>query len=152
MTDPQNPNQPPAYGEQPTPPAYPQPTPPPYPQSAPPAYGAAVYQAGVDGPVPVPGRTLGIVAFVLSFFMQLFGLILGIVALVQSRKAGQKNGFALAAIIISSVLMVVGIIIGIVFLTYFANLANEVAQNCGPGGSGFVDVWGQQVPCSEVTQ
>ena len=61
---------------------------------------------------PQPGRTLGIVAFVLSFFAQLIGLILGIVALVQSKRAGQKNGWAVAAIIISSVLMVIGIIFG----------------------------------------
>lgn len=145
MTDPQNPNQPPAYGENPPPPY----SPPSYPQSAPPAYGAPVYQAGTGA--PVPGRTLGIVAFVLSFFAQLFGLILGIVAFVQSRKAGQKNGFALAAIIISSVLLVVGIVIAIVFFTYSVNLASDVARNCAPGGSGFVEVWGQQVPCSEVT-
>ena len=72
MTDPQNPNQPPAYGENPPPPY----SPPSYPQSAPPAYGAPVYQAGTGA--PVPGRTLGIVAFVLSFFAQLFGLILGL--------------------------------------------------------------------------
>ena len=45
---------------------------------------------------------MGIVAFILSFFVQLVALILGIIALVQSRKAGHKNGWAVAAIIISS--------------------------------------------------
>ena len=70
------------------------------------AYPAAPPPTGqyAAPPPAAPGRTLGIVAFILSFFIALVGLILGIVALVQSRKAGQKNGFALAAIIISAVL------------------------------------------------
>ncbi len=41
----------------------------------------------------------------LSFFVQLVALILGIVALVQSRKAGAKNGFAVAAIICIVILL-----------------------------------------------
>src|SRR4029078_10914262 len=58
--------------------------------SAPPAsYGAPATQT-------IPGRTLGLLAVVLSFFTGIIALILGIVALVQSRKAGQKNGWAVA--------------------------------------------------------
>ena len=117
MTDPQNPDvpvPPPGYGSPPpapTPPAYGQP---PYGQPAQPAYAAAPpapYGAPAAGPT-IPGKTMGIVAFILSFFIQLVALILGIVALVQSRKAGHKNGWAVAAIIISSVLLVVSIIVG----------------------------------------
>ncbi len=55
-------------------------------------------------PIPVtenPGKTLGIAAFILAFFCSIVGLILGIVALRKSKKVGQSNGFALAAIIIS---------------------------------------------------
>ena len=50
-----------------------------------------------------PGRTLGIVGFVLSFvgFLDVAGLIISIVAMVKSRRAGHKNGFALAGVIIS---------------------------------------------------
>lgn len=138
-----DPNQPPAYSP---PPAYGQA----------PAYGQSQYGAAPPAPYgqpatgPVPGKTLGIVAFVLSFFMQLIALILGIVALVQSRKAGVKNGFALAAIIISSVLLVVGIIVAIVLVASFSNLANEIVQECSAGGSGIVHVWGQPVPCDEI--
>src|SRR5687768_10101279 len=111
MTDPQNPAQPtpPENGSvPPAPPAHSAD------QSAAPAYGApqgapgpqsypsappATY--GAPAQATIPGRTMGIVAFILSFFVQLIALILGIVALVQSKKAGHKNGWALAAIIIS---------------------------------------------------
>ena len=56
---------------------------------------------------------MGIVALILSFFVQLVALILGIVALVQSRKAGSQERLRrVSAIIISSVLIVVGIIVG----------------------------------------
>lgn len=114
-----------------TPPAYEAPA---YAAPAAPAYGsapAAPYGAPVQP--AVPGKTLGIVAFVLSFFAQLIALILGIVALVQSRKAGQKNGFALAAIIISAVLMVVGVIVAIVLITAGLGAVNELCQGMPAG-------------------
>ncbi|WP_426324601.1 DUF4190 domain-containing protein [Microbacterium sp. E-13] len=149
MTDPQNPaaSEPPQPASQPAAPpppddvtASPAPAPGGYPAAppsypaAPPAYGAApgaAYGAPAEG--PVPGKTLGIVAFILSFFVQLVALILGIIALVQSRKAGVKNGWALAAIIISAVLIVVGIIVTIVVLTaVFGGLAAACSE-LGPG-------------------
>lgn len=62
---------------------------------------------------------MGIVAFILSlfitfFFVQSVGLVLGIVALVQSKKAGHSNRWAVAAIITSAVLMLITIIVAIV--------------------------------------
>ena len=142
MTDPQNPNQPPAYGENPPPPY----SPPSYPQSAPPAYGAPVYQAGTGA--PVPGRTLGIVAFVLSFFAQLFGLILGIVALVQSKKAGRGNGFAIAAIIIGAISVVVGLIVTFAVIVPSLN----AATTCLNDPTAVVQVWGVDLSCQEVLE
>ena len=121
MTDP---NQPADPSSTPPPPA---PAPQqPYAAAPPPAYAPPAEQT-------VPGKTLGIVAFVLSFFMQLIALILGIVALVQSRKAGQKNGFALAAIIISAVLMVIGIIVGIILLVAFGAGMAALCDGVPPG-------------------
>jgi hypothetical protein len=38
-----------------------------------------------------PGRTLGVVALVLSFFLQIPGLIMGIIAWVWSNKVGRSN-------------------------------------------------------------
>ena len=150
MTDPQNPAEPapPAGTPVPPPPAYtPEPTAPAgYPQQ-PPAYDQQPYPAasypaapppayGAPATATVPGRTMGIVAFILSFFVQLVALILGIIALVQSRKAGHKNGWAVAAIIISSVLMVIGIIVGIFIVIGLGAAAAEYARLCAELGPG----------------
>lgn len=148
MTDPQNPT-PPAY----EPPAYQQPA---YQQSAAPAYAAPAYPAtGYDAPgAPIPGRTMGIVAFILSFFMQPVALILGIIALVQSKKAGHKNGFAVAAIIISSVLLVVGIIVAIALFAWFgtaaADLTTQLQACLDNGGTGTVEINGITMSCEEL--
>lgn len=65
-----------------------------------------------------PGKTMGIVAFIMSLFVtffliQIVALILGIVALVRSKKVGYSNRWAVAAIIISAVLMVLTIVVAI---------------------------------------
>lgn len=153
MTDPQNPSQPtPAASGMPTPPppataseqAPPAPT-----YSAPPAaqpYAAAPPAYGAPANATVPGRTMGIVAFALSFFFQLVALILGIIALVQSRKAGAKNGWALAAIIISSVLIVVGIIVAIVIFAVVVPAATaEFLRLCAEYGNGVHEIGGTTV-------
>lgn len=98
----------------------------PYASAPPPAYGPPAQQT-------VPGKTLGIVAFVLSFFMQIVALVLGIVALVQSRKTGHKNGFALAAIIISAVLFVIGVIVAIAIITISLGAVAAACADLGPG-------------------
>jgi len=124
-------------------PAYPAPSA--YPPSA--GYPAAPPPAGqyAAPPPATPGRTLGIVALILSFFMSLVGLILGIIALVQSRKAGQKNGFALAAIIVGAVLTVVGIIVTIAILSALGAAAAEYARLCAEYGSGTHTISGVDV-------
>ncbi|MFF1574230.1 DUF4190 domain-containing protein [Leifsonia sp. NPDC058292] len=85
-------------------------------------------------PPVVPGRGLGIAAFVLSFFIvaNFFGLILGIVALVQSKRAGHGNGFALAAIIISAV----GVALTILVLSLVIPAFVDAAQTCARLGDG----------------
>jgi hypothetical protein len=82
---------------------------------------------------PVPGKTLGIVAFVVSFFLSLVGLVLGIVALVQSRKAGVKNGWAVAAIIVGAVLLVLSIILTIVIVSIVVGGLAAACAELGPG-------------------
>ncbi|AUG30229.1 DUF4190 domain-containing protein [Microbacterium hominis] len=125
------------------------PTPPSAPPVAPPAYQAAPAYAGPPAPgAPVPGRTLGIVAFVVAIFFNIIGLILGIVALVQSRKAGVKNGWAVAAIIVGAVLAVVGVIVGIILVAVFANAAGDLIQFCANNPSGVYEVNGQTVTCN----
>ncbi|WP_243076800.1 DUF4190 domain-containing protein [Microbacterium sp. SS28] len=161
-TPPPDGTQPPAYTPPPEgaqPPAY----------TPPPAYGAPAagspYSSYAAAPPPAgqyaappttsrPGRTLGIVAFVLSFFAQVIAIVLGIVALVQSRKAGEKNGFAVAAIIISSVLIVVGIILAIVIIAIIipqaAQLTQEILRQCQELGPGIHEIGGVPVDCSDV--
>ncbi|MEO6109832.1 MAG: DUF4190 domain-containing protein [Candidatus Saccharimonadales bacterium] len=56
-----------------------------------------------------PGKTLGIVGFILSFVSSLAGLIVSIIALSKSKRAGFTNGLALAGIVIGSVMTVIGI-------------------------------------------
>ena len=95
----------------------------------PPAPAAPAYAAT---PAAVPGKTLGIVALVLSFFFQLIALILGIVALSQSRKAGAKNTPALVAIILSIVFGIIWIVtVGGLIAAGGALLAQ--CQDLGPG-------------------
>ncbi|WP_439594020.1 DUF4190 domain-containing protein [Microbacterium sp.] len=152
MTDP---NTPPAPDAGSTPPAY---APPPAAPaaSAAPAYSAAPPAYGAPAQQPVPGRALGIAAFVVSIFFSLVGLIMGIVALVQSRKAGQKNGWAVAAIIVGSILFVISIIVGILAVVAFgaaAEFASEALRACqAVDFEGTVTVSGVEVACSSLSR
>jgi hypothetical protein len=98
--------------------------------SQPPAY------AGNTAVAENPGKTLGIVALIAAFFISLLGLILGIVALNQSKKAGFKNGPAKAAIIVSIVMMVLGVILAIVLVTVLGGAAAQFAEMCAELGAG----------------
>jgi hypothetical protein len=150
---------PPPDGGQPRPdgsqpPAY---SPPPaYSAAPPPAYSAAPPPSPqYSAPPPSqPGKTLGIVAFVLSILMPFIGLILGIVALVQSKRVGQKNGWAVAAIIVGSVLIVLGIIVTVliiaVFLPQAAQLTQEILEQCRELGPGIHEINGVPVNCSDI--
>ena len=136
------PAQPTAEPAQPAAPAAPSYSAPAY--SAAPAYDPAAY--GTAPGAPVPGKTMGIVAFVLSFFAQLIALILGIVALVQSKKAGRSNGFAIAAIIIGALALIVGILL--VFAVVIPSL--NAATTCLNDPTGTATMWGVNLPCEEV--
>lgn len=62
-------------------------------------------------PAPVvPGKTLGIVALIVTFFFSIVGLILGIVARNQSKAAGVENTPAKVAIILGIIFTVLSII------------------------------------------
>ena len=124
--------------------------PPPAPP-VPPAPPAAAYAGAAAAPVN-PGKTMGIVALVLSILpFQLIGIILGFVALGQSKKAGQKNGFAIAAIIVGFILLALGLIFvlagGAIFGALFAPLFGGLAQVCAELGSGVWEVDGVTYTC-----
>lgn len=104
---------------------------PPQPPTQPPYYGPP--QNG-----DFPGRTLGIVGLVLSFFTTLVGLIVSAIALSQSKKAGYKNGPALAGVIIGSVLsglVVIFIVVSILISVTTSLAVIGVAAGAGGGAS-----------------
>jgi len=95
----------------------------------------AASPAPASSPAPVenPGKTLGIVGLVLSILgFNVIALIISILGLSKSKKAGQGNGFALAGIIISSLSIVVLIIVIIVTVLLGASLVGQCAD-LGPG-------------------
>lgn len=109
-----------------------------------------------DAPVPAPaspapanpGKTLGVIALVLSILpFQLIGVIMGFVALNQSKKAGQKNGFAVAAIIIGIIGLVIGLIVAISIAAGGAALFGGLGQVCAELGSGVWEVDGITYTC-----
>jgi hypothetical protein len=131
-----------------------QPTPPPSQQpgyGAAPSYGSSPAAGGTpSAPVKAPpgtdfpGKTLGIVGLILAILIPLVGLILSIVARVQSKKAGYKNSLATAGIIVGAVLIAIYIIIWIIAAIAIAGV---VAQ-CGDLGPGVHYVNGVTITCS----
>jgi hypothetical protein len=92
-------------------------------------------------PVSAPGKTLGIVGLVFAFLFPLLGLILSIVAKVQSRGAGVKNTPSTVGIVLSIVFMVGYILI---IVTVFGSLF----AGCAQLGPGVHDVNGVTLTCS----
>lgn len=83
-----------------------------------------------------PGKTLGILSIVFAFLFSIVGLILGIVGLNQSKKAGYKNNTAIVGIILSAIMIVVlPLFIMIIFIS------GSVLQKCSELGPGthFID-------------
>lgn len=116
-----------------------------------PQYGAP--QAGApsySAPGQDPGKTMGIVGLVLSFLgcLSIVGLILSIVAFNKSKKAGYKNGLALAGIIVGAIVLVLTIIGSIVFFSTVGAVTQEVLDACSGVPSGtVVEVRGEPVTC-----
>ncbi len=73
-----------------------------------------------------PGKTLGIIGLVLAFVSSLLGMIISIIALSKSKKAGYKNTPALLGIIVGSVLF----LLSAVFLVWFVSHAISTSSAC----------------------
>ena len=106
---------------------------------APPPYGAP----GSAPPSDYPGKTLGIVGLVLSFFTALIGLIVSAVALRQSKKAGYKNTPALAGVIIGGLATLLFLIVATVAIVGAAT----VIQRCSELGPGVHRVGDTTITC-----
>jgi len=97
------------------------------PMMAQPMGAPAPMTAAVD-----PGKGMGIASLILAFFAPLIGLILGIIARGKSKKAGHKNGLALAGIIISCISMVISTIVIIIVVAAGASVVAK-CKDLGPG-------------------
>lgn len=82
-------------------------------------------------PTNYPGRTLGIIGFVLAFLVSLPGIIVSAVALHESRSAGQKNPFAVAGLAVSitlTVLSILSVILAFVILAMVWNTCSTLGN------------------------
>jgi hypothetical protein len=75
-----------------------------------------------------PGRTLGVVALVLSFFLQIPALIMGIIAWAWSNKVNQSNVPAKVAVAVSATLMVLGILALVGWTALLVSLGSEFGE------------------------
>ncbi|MFJ6001516.1 hypothetical protein [Arthrobacter sp. NPDC092385] len=140
---------PPQYGQQSASP-YGQQSASPYGQQGQYGSGAGNYpgQQGYQGqPAENPGRTLGIVGFILAIVLPPVGLIISIIAFVKSRRAKMGNGFALAGIIIG-VLFTIGLAILIIGFIALIPAFTELAELCQGVPSGTeVEFQGTTTTC-----
>jgi len=108
-----------------------------------PGYGPDPY-APSAAPVAVdPGRTLGIVGLVLSFVAALVGVVVSAIALRTSRRAGFKNGFALAGVIVGGAVTLVWVVV----IAVGGVALGGVAATCSELGPGTHTVEGVTYTC-----
>lgn len=81
---------------------------------------------------PARFNTLAIVAFIVVFLSNLIGLILGIIALVQVNKTGERGrGLAIAAIVIGAVVTIAAIVIVVFYPNLISSLATYTSSSSG---------------------
>jgi hypothetical protein len=108
--------------------AQPAPTPQPV-QAQQPAYAPA--NTATQQPVNNPGKTLIIIGFIMSFvFLAPIGLVLSIIGVVKSKKAGAKYGLGIAGIVLNifSLIMMFLIWINVASYSGLIDKANESYQ------------------------
>ncbi len=116
-------------------------------------YGYQAYQA----PAPQPGKTMGIIGLILSclFFVpyaSLVGVILSIVAFVQSRKARMSNGPALAGIIVGAVVFLLTVLATVALFFFAVDTASTIYDVCTEQGAGTVFVDGERIDCGDFVE
>lgn len=97
---------------------------------------AVTAESALSGKPEYPGQTLGLVALVLSFFMQIPALILGILAWVWSNRAGVSNVPAKVAVAVSATLMVIGTLVLIGWIVLVVSTLGEFGDMDGFGRMG----------------
>ena len=79
--------------------------------------------AGYAAPIEDPGKTLGIVGFVLAFVFAIAGIVVSAIARKKSKEAGFDNQLAKWGLILSIIFTVLGAIGWVVYIIAFAALA-----------------------------
>jgi hypothetical protein len=97
---------------------------------------AVTTESALSGKPEYPGQTLGLVALVLSFFMQVPALILGILAWVWSNRAGVSNVPAKVAVAVSSTLIVIGTLVLVGWIVLLASTIGQFGDMDGFGRMG----------------
>ncbi len=100
-------------------------------------------------PAPAnPGTTMGIISLVLSIIgLHVVGIILGFVALSQSKRVGQSNGFALAGVIVGFVLLALSIVVIGLAMSGGVAFWGFITEACRDLGSGVWVVDGITYSC-----
>ncbi|MDQ7877438.1 hypothetical protein Q9R08_05550 [Microbacterium sp. QXD-8] len=101
--------------------------------------------------VAVPGgsdpfRVFGIVGFVLSLFaiLNFAGLVISIIALVRSRRAGFRNRFALAGVVVAGL----GVLLTLVIVAVAGGALVDAAQTCARLGDGVHTIGNATYSCA----
>jgi hypothetical protein len=97
---------------------------------------AVTAESALSGKPEYPGQTLGLVALVLSFFMQVPALIMGILAWVWSNRAGVSNVPAKVAVAVSATLIVIGTLVLIGWVVLLASTIGQFGDLDGFGRMG----------------
>jgi len=84
-----------------------------------------------------PGQTMGVIALVMSFFLQVPALVLGIIAWMWSNKAGVSNVPAKVAVAVSAVLLVLGTLAVIGWIILIASTLGDFDPFQGMGRPGL---------------
>lgn len=102
--------------------------------------------AGEDSAPRDPFKSFGVVGFVLSLFaiLNIAGLVISIVALVRSKRAGFRNRFALAGLVIASI----GVLITFILIAAAVGGMVDAAQTCTRLGNGVHTVGNATYSCA----
>ena len=94
-------------------------------------------------------RVLAIVGFIFAFFavLNIAGLVLCIIALVRSRRAGRRDGLALAGVIIAGI----GVLITIIVVGVAAGALIDAAQTCARLGEGVHTIGTATYTCTPTS-
>ncbi|MER2136119.1 MAG: DUF4190 domain-containing protein [Arthrobacter sp.] len=135
----------------------PQPQQPGYGTGANSGYGVPPSPYGYQPPAPQPGKTMGIIGLILSClffipFASLVGVILSIVAFVQSRKARMSNGPALAGIIIGAVVFLLTLLATVALFFFAVDTASTIYDVCTEPGAGTIFVDGERIDCGDFAE